>query len=222
MDSTTANTEIRLSIAGATCQGCARKIRVALEPLVADSAAVDVNIEQKTVTLPAGIDPADAARRITEAGYPAQILDTEAAGAESCCASNTTSSCSNAKVEADDAEAPAPEPASDGIQLAVTGATCSSCVSSIEKALKSVSGVTHAHMNLADNTASVTGQADSQALISAIESAGYGASVIEDPDTADERRQQQDHKRYRTLLVKMPVTGRRPDGLGHGFRLDDR
>ena len=72
MDSTAANTENRLSIAGATCQGCARKIRVALEPLVTDSAALDVNIEQKTVTLPAGIDPTDAARRITEAGYPAR------------------------------------------------------------------------------------------------------------------------------------------------------
>ena len=214
MDSTTANTENRLSIAGATCQGCARKIRVALEPLVTDSAAVDVNIEQKTVTLPAGIDPADAARRITEAGYPAEILHAEPA-AKSCCASKTTPSCRSEKDDADEAEAPAPEPASaasdsnasnDGIQLAITGATCASCVSSVEKALKSVSGVTHAHMNLADNTASASGQADAQALINAIESAGYGASVIEDPDTADERRQQQDRKRYRTLLVKMAVS----------------
>jgi Cu+-exporting ATPase len=94
----------------------------------------------------------------------------------------------------------------DGIQLAITGATCASCVSSIEKTLKSVSGVTHAHMNLADNTASASGQATSQALINAVESAGYGASVIEDPDRADEHRQQQDRKRYRTLLVKMAIS----------------
>jgi Cu+-exporting ATPase len=217
MDSTTANTENRLSIAGATCQGCARKIRVALEPLVTDSAAVDVNIEHKTVTLPAGIDPTDAARRITEAGYPSEIVHAEPA-AKSGCARKITPSCCSEKDNEVDAKTPAPELVSaasdssgsndsdDGIQLAVTGATCASCVSSIEKALKSVSGVTHAHMNLADNTASASGQADAQALISAIESAGYGASVIDDPDAADERRQQQDRKRYRSLLVKMAVS----------------
>ena len=210
MDNTPVNTETRLSITGATCQGCARKIRVALEPLVADTSTVDVNIEQKTVTLPVAVDAADAARRITEAGYPAAILSAEPAAEKSGCASKATSSCSSATTAGAESPVPEPTPASsnndDSIQLAVTGATCASCVSSIEKALKSVPGVTYAHMNLADNSASTSGQVDAQALINAIENAGYGASVIEDPDAADELRQQQDRKQYRNLLIKMAVS----------------
>lgn len=219
MDSTNANTAVRLSIAGATCQGCARKIRKALEILVTDSAAVDVNIVQKTVTLPPGIDGNQAARIITEAGFPAEIL-AAGPGVKSCCASKAAaSSCSNAA--ASNSAPPAPEPAKtapvdsrqqsanaddNNIQLAVTGATCASCVASIEKAIKSVSGVTHAHMNLADQTASASGKVESQALINAIENAGYGASVIEDADAADEQRQQQDRKQYRSFLIKMAIS----------------
>ncbi|MEX2474117.1 heavy metal translocating P-type ATPase [Marinobacter sp.] len=90
--------------------------------------------------------------------------------------------------------------------LAVSGANCASCVSSIEKALSSVPGVTTAQMNLADNTASTSGNADPQALVKAVESAGYGARVIEDEDQADERRQQEDRKQYQTLLVKMGIS----------------
>lgn len=66
--------------------------------------------------------------------------------------------------------------------------------------------MTHAHMNLADNTATASGQASPEALIKAIESAGYGASVIEDADAADDRRQAQDKKQYKVLLVKMAIS----------------
>ena len=101
------------------------------------------------------------------------------------------------------------------IQLAVTGANCASCVNTIESALKSVDGITGAHMNLADRTATATGHADPQALIRAVESSGYGASQIEDPDAADDRKQEEDRKQYKTLLVKMAVSL----GLGLGLMI---
>ncbi|EDM46017.1 heavy metal translocating P-type ATPase [Marinobacter algicola] len=101
------------------------------------------------------------------------------------------------------------------VQLAVTGANCASCVNTIENALKSVDGVTAAHMNLADRTATATGRADTQALIKAVESSGYGASLIEDPDAADDRKQEEDRKQYKTLLVKMAVSL----GLGLGLMI---
>ncbi|MFO7530015.1 MAG: heavy metal translocating P-type ATPase [Marinobacter sp.] len=210
-------TELRraLSISGASCQGCAKKIRNALEPLTGDTDLVEVNLEEQTVALPGGIDLADAARRVTDLGYPAEAIKEVDEQPASCCAGQVESEVSDEQPhqghsghhaeEADRVawEAPA---GGDQISLSVSGATCASCVNTIEKAMMSVSGVTHAHMNLADNTATVTGDADPQALARAIESAGYGASVIENADDADDRKQAEDRKQYRTLLIKMAVS----------------
>lgn len=189
-----------LSITGASCQGCARKIRNALEPLTGSTEQVDVNIEARTVALPAGIDLEQAAALVTAAGYPAERLDENRQATRvpepSTVTDNTT----------EPARVPPAVAADDQIHLAVTGATCASCVASIEKALNSVQGTRSAYMNLADNTASVVGEADPAVLIRAIESAGYGASVIEDPDNADDLRQEEDRKQYRRLLVKMAIS----------------
>ncbi|MFO8140957.1 MAG: heavy metal translocating P-type ATPase [Marinobacter sp.] len=201
-----------LSISGASCQGCANKIRSALEPLTGSTDLVEVNLDAQTVALPDGVDLAEAARVVTETGYPAEPV-AAAEHSASCCASKTPASdssdsgddSSTGKPAQDTRSAPAAS-AEDQVALAVTGATCASCVRSIEKALLSVPGVTQAHMNLADNTASASGKAEPEALIKAIESAGYGASVIEDADAADDRRQAQDKKQYKVLLVKMAIS----------------
>jgi Cu+-exporting ATPase len=200
-----------LSISGASCQGCAKKIRNALEPLTGRTELVGVDIEAQTVALPDGVDLAEAARVVTEAGYPAEPLATSEPA--SCCASKKASSCNSQSGSTHTPTKPAEESVSttktaddDQVALSVSGATCASCVASIEKALLSVPGVTHAHMNLADNTATASGKAEPDALIKAVESAGYGASVIEDADTADDRRQAEDKKQYKVLLVKMAIS----------------
>ncbi|MGO1657402.1 MAG: heavy metal translocating P-type ATPase [Marinobacter sp.] len=215
-----------LSISGATCQGCVKKIRNALEPLTGDTQLVEVNLDDQTVALPEGINAKEAARIVTESGYPAEPLEeatTEKAA--SCCASKSKNTDSSAEADVDKEqgktperkpeEASAPAQSDDQVHLAVTGATCASCVNTIEKALKSVSGVTHAHMNLADNTATAAGAADPQALVRAVESSGYGASVIEDTDAADDQKQEDDKKQYKTLLVKMAISL----GLGVGLMI---
>jgi Cu+-exporting ATPase len=170
-----------------------------------------VDIEAQTVALPDGVDLAEAARVVTEAGYPAEPLATSEPA--SCCASKKASSCNSQSGSTHTPTKPAEESVSttktaddDQVALSVSGATCASCVASIEKALLSVPGVTHAHMNLADNTATASGKAEPDALIKAVESAGYGASVIEDADTADDRRQAEDKKQYKVLLVKMAIS----------------
>ncbi|HHK5803082.1 TPA: copper-exporting P-type ATPase CopA, partial [Serratia marcescens] len=57
-------------------------------------------------------------------------------------------------------------------------------------ALQSVPGVEHARVNLAERSALVTGAADAQALVAAVEKAGYGAEMIQDETERRERQQQ--------------------------------
>ncbi|MFN2360615.1 MAG: heavy metal translocating P-type ATPase [Marinobacter sp.] len=209
-----------LSISGASCQGCARKIRSALEPLTGSADRVEVNLGEQTVALPDGIDTAAAARIVTEAGYPASPLEASsnaepASEGDHCHVDNEQTQIETRQVSGEDRGSVENADTDDQIHLAVTGATCASCVNTIEKALKSVDGITGAHMNLADNTATATGHADPQTLIKAVESSGYGASVIEDPDAADDRKQEEDRKQYKTLLVKMAISL----GLGLGLMI---
>ncbi len=54
-------------------------------------------------------------------------------------------------------------------------------------------------MNFANRTARVSGTADTQSLIDAVEKAGYGASPVDDNDD-DGAREQQEQQHYRRLL----------------------
>ena len=66
------------------------------------------------------------------------------------------------------------------VTLTVTGMHCASCVSHVEKGLKSVPGVSDARVNLATNEAAVVfddAKADANRLIAAVKNAGYGASI---------------------------------------------
>ena len=59
------------------------------------------------------------------------------------------------------------------LALPITGMTCASCAGRVERALKAVPGVSAAAVNLATETAEITGIARPEALIGAIEKAGY-------------------------------------------------
>ena len=68
--------------------------------------------------------------------------------------------------------------------LSISGMTCASCAGRVEKALSGVPGVLQASVNLATETALVrtAGNADTGALVQAVERAGYKAA----PDSAVE------------------------------------
>ncbi|MBN7824582.1 copper-translocating P-type ATPase [Bowmanella dokdonensis] len=125
----------------------------------------------------------------------AQHLTTEEA-----CAVNQpgTKRASSAQSDAGHADT---QPTSDHILL-VEGASCASCVSKIETALKAVPGVEQAQMNFADRSVQVTGSASADLLIAAVEKAGYQAKTAEDTAAADllDEKEKADWQYYKTLL----------------------
>lgn len=76
------------------------------------------------------------------------------------------------------------------LELEIEDMTCASCVSRVEKALKTVPAVETASVNLATSTATVTvlGGADAAPqMIAAVEKAGYKARLVTHDDAGDTR-----------------------------------
>src|SRR5690606_22799822 len=103
-------------------------------------------------------------------------------------------------------------PAGGGsFELGVEGMTCASCVARVERALQAVPGVSEAVVNLATERASVRGAADPDALLAAIDRAGYDARLI-DPgmpagadDEAAARREAERSALRRDLLLAVAL-----------------
>ncbi len=92
-------------------------------------------------------------------------------------------------------------------ELLIEGASCASCVRKIETALNNVNGVTTAEMNFPQRTVSVRGQASPDALIKAVEGAGYHAKISDSESEEDllAEKEQADLSYYRRLLREMTI-----------------
>ena len=62
-------------------------------------------------------------------------------------------------------------------KITVEGMTCGHCEGTVEDAVESVSGVSSASANRDQDSVAVEGDADQEALIAAVEDAGYDASA---------------------------------------------
>ncbi len=63
------------------------------------------------------------------------------------------------------------------ITLTVDGMSCEHCEQSVREALEGVAGVTGAEVDRERGQATVEGEADTAALVAAVEEAGYSASA---------------------------------------------
>ncbi|GAB4430139.1 MAG: heavy metal translocating P-type ATPase [Chloroflexi bacterium OHK40] len=101
---------------------------------------------------------------------------------------------------------------SEQLELPITGMTCASCSTRVEKALRKAPGVLEASVNLATERATVTiapGVADLSTLTAAVEAAGYGviAPAAEEADEESEdaetlaRRAELNDKRRKLIVA---------------------
>ena len=89
-------------------------------------------------------------------------------------------------------------------RLSLSGISCAGCVSRVQKAIDDVAGVESATVNLAERTATIAGTASVAALVSAIETAGYGAAELRSlEDEKDKEAAEMLH--YRALLRRASV-----------------
>ena len=83
-------------------------------------------------------------------------------------------------------------------QYNVTGMSCAACSARVEKAVSKVRGVDSCSVSLLTNSMGVEGSASPQAVIAAVEAAGYGASEKgaekAAPSPAEAERQLEDHE----------------------------
>ena len=96
----------------------------------------------------------------------------------------------------------------EGVALTVSGMTCASCVSRVERALAKVPGVVSASVSLATEEASVTYQAGTRIsqLITAVRAAGYDAKPKVMEDTEQDERERDLARRQRALALGAPFT----------------
>lgn len=62
-------------------------------------------------------------------------------------------------------------------RLIITGMTCEGCVAAVAEALRGVPGAEKVRVMRAENLAVVEGKVTAKALMEAVKSAGYGASL---------------------------------------------
>ena len=88
-------------------------------------------------------------------------------------------------------------------QFSVTGMSCAACQARVEKAVSKVDGVTSCAVSLLTNSMGVEGTASPDAIIKAVEKAGYGASLKGQAQTpkADETYSNPDIPHLRRRLI---------------------
>ena len=96
------------------------------------------------------------------------------------------------------------------IELTIEGMSCASCVGRVERVLKDLPGVAEANVNLATETATVTGKTTAKTVIEAIAAAGYVArerqTTLSADDGTAERREIEAANLRRDVMIAGALT----------------
>lgn len=187
-----------LNLSGLNCGHCVKSVEKAL------SAVENIDVFDVTKTeakIYGNADPEQAIKAITDADFGATLGELSP---KPNLPTKTTAEPDPVLVESHQDQASSSvqanfeQPISDNqISLLLNGLSCASCVLKVQNALQAVDGVELAQVNLAEQTALVTGNPLSQNLVKAVEQAGYGAEVIEDESLRREKQQAQIQREIR-------------------------
>lgn len=200
------------NLSGLNCGGCVKKLSSLLESnpdvISFEASTTQLNIrtllsEQQIIDLVAGLGYTASKELITE------TESTEAKPAE------PEDETQPAKSEApENQQENIPPVGSTQLQMLIQGMTCASCVSSVEKALTNVEGVEKAQVNLAEQSALVFANQDSetlhQAIVESVKQAGYQAEILQDAETQQQKQVQQQlaqQKRFKLDAIAGLVVG---------------
>ncbi|MEZ8102984.1 heavy metal translocating P-type ATPase [Vibrio bivalvicida] len=175
-----AGNQYHFLLAGLNCGKCIAKLEQALaqDPLNGTFAASKTEL---TITTLRTVD--EITQLVASLGYQATQEQIELDDIEP---SNS---------EADKPVSPTEEVSAHSFHLIISGMTCASCVSSVEKALISVEGIQKAQVNLAEQSTLVFSTEPSEQieaeLVNTIKEAGYQAQIIDDPATQQQKQIEQ-------------------------------
>ncbi|MBB3305440.1 MULTISPECIES: copper-exporting P-type ATPase CopA [unclassified Enterobacter] len=196
-----------LALDGLSCGHCVKRVKEALEQR-SDVEQADVTQQEARVT--GAASASDLIATVEQAGYHAVLKD----GAASPKPDPLTATEPPPEALTTESQ-PAPSTEADlpVHHLLIGGMSCASCVSRVEQALQKVPGVSQARVNLGERSALIMGDASAEALVSAVDQAGYSAEVIDDEQTRRERQQvsaQQAMRRFSwqsalALLLGVPM-----------------
>lgn len=187
------------TIPGMNCQGCVKRMREAIQSGDPEADVTGIPSE-KRLEVVSTLTDAELDQRLTAAGYPPGEAALEEAAPDD--VDNQPETAAPADAEAEKTASAHSQSQGQGKKqrLAISGMTCASCVKSVQKALERTEGVDTASVNFGTHSAQVFGSAKTQALIAAVESAGYGAEPIVDMRKAERTRAEQDAKTYQKRL----------------------
>lgn len=180
-----------LSLSGLSCGKCVNKLTIALQEHPQISS---FNVSKTELTLTTLLSEDEVIECVEAVGYQASPYSEDTYTVEDRKEANSE----NTPVQDSTEQA-------HSYHLVLQGMTCASCVSSVEKALKSVAHIERVQVNLAEQTALVFSSSSrdqiEQPLLQAVKDAGYQADFVEDAQTQQEQQQRQHAKLQRSFLI---------------------
>ncbi len=182
---------LQFDLQGLHCGNCVNKLTKHLEAI---DQIEDLNVTKESLSLMTTLSSEEIINKVAEVGYTAIPVEKGAVEEPAMSEKVAPSTMEPAEEIPPTVNQIEPSDKQDQVSthLLIKGMTCASCVSSVEKALLSVEGVSKAQVNLAEQSALVISQQDvSSELVSAIKDAGYQAEWVDEP--AEQQQKQQEH-----------------------------